>query len=1119
MASGLQPKVFLAGRVALENDGLVVDEGRFPGRQGRLLFAYLVAELGRPVPRDELAEALWGDTPPPTWDKALTGIVSKLRSLLSAQGVDGATALTGAFGCYRLELPEQVWVDVVVAANAVREAETALSAGELEAARNHATLAVSLLRQPFLPGEDAPWVEEKRRELDDVREQALDVLADACLRSGDAAEAVRWAEQTVSLAPFRESGYRRLMRAHVLAGNRAEALRVYERCRRLLAEELGAYPSPETEAIYRELLATPPAPARAGATVEPGEVAERRSRSRRVILPAGLAGVIVTAVVVPLLAFAHVPGGGRRGIGAADDSLAVVDSRSGRLVADIGVGATPTAVAAGDGAYWVTNADEHTVSRIDSGTNAVVQTIPVGSSPSRIATGASAVWVVNSLDGTVSRIDPGTNAAVQTIGVGSDPLGIVSAAGSVWVANTGDSTITRIDAQSGRRMQTLPVAATELAFGAGTLWASERAAGRVVRVDPSTGKQVATIQVGNGPTGIAFAHGAAWVANGLDGTVSRIDPATNSVTATILIGNGADAVAGDARGVWVSRQFDAMLVRIDPRTTQVTERVSVGSRPSGLTATGDNLLVAVHESGAEHRGGTLRVRTTEPVDSIDTAVAYTPTSWSILRMTNDGLVGYNHASGLAGTELVPDLAVALPTPTDGGKTYVFRLRPDIRYSNGRRVEASDFRAAFERDFEIGKLYGGYYNGIVGAARCVQGRGRCDLSRGIFADDAAHTVTFQLVAPDPEFLYKLALGFTFVTPAGTASREARAHPLPATGPYMIASYRPQRSLRLVRNPYFREWSQAAQPDGYPDEIVFEMGGTVATAVDAVLRGKADAYSTSSAGNPPRAELLKELRLRYASQVHSNPQPHTTALFLNTRIAPFNRLDARRALNYAADRRAAVQLVGGPDASRATCQVLPPGFPGYRRYCPYGSAPDLAKARALVERSGTRGMHVTYWSNPYFESFTPFAVELLRSLGYGVSTRTRAADSYYDVVGDSRTGAQIGITDWISDYPAASAFVNPLLSCASFIPRSTYNLNAAEFCNLGLDRRVRTALNAQATDPYAARGLWVRVDRQIVDEAPWVPLVNPKTVDVLSKRVGNYQYSPNGFGTPYDQLWVR
>src|SRR3954451_3649920 len=105
MTTGLQPKVFLVGRVAVETNGVLSDESRFPGRQGRLLFAYLVAEHGRPVPRDELAEALWGGAPPTPWDKPLTATGGRLRALLADRGIDGAQVLTGAFGCYRLELP------------------------------------------------------------------------------------------------------------------------------------------------------------------------------------------------------------------------------------------------------------------------------------------------------------------------------------------------------------------------------------------------------------------------------------------------------------------------------------------------------------------------------------------------------------------------------------------------------------------------------------------------------------------------------------------------------------------------------------------------------------------------------------------------------------------------------------------------------------------------------------------------------------------------------------------------------------------------------------------------------------------------------------------------------
>ena len=269
------------GRVALEANGRLIDDGRFRGRQGRLLFAYLAAAQSRPVPRDELAEAIWGEAPPATWEKGLTVIVSKLRSVLADDGI----VLTNAFGCYRLELPGGSWVDVAAASSAAQDAEEALAAGDREQAKAAAARAVSLLAQPFLPGEEAAWVERERRELADVQGRALNVLADACLLSGDAAEAAEWAEQTISLTPYRETGYRRLMEAHVAAGNPAEALRVYERCRRLLAEELGTYPSREIESIYRTLLEVPTAPARPRPTAEltraPHQAAARRDPRRR----------------------------------------------------------------------------------------------------------------------------------------------------------------------------------------------------------------------------------------------------------------------------------------------------------------------------------------------------------------------------------------------------------------------------------------------------------------------------------------------------------------------------------------------------------------------------------------------------------------------------------------------------------------------------------------------------------------------------------------------------------------------------------------------------------------------------------------------------------------------
>ncbi len=297
-------RVSLTDRVSIETHGAVVDEQRFPGRQGRLVFAYLLAEQARPVPRGELAEALWGEMPPATWEKALSVLVSKLRALLNECGVDGAEALTSAFGCYQLRLPAGTWIDVDAADEAATAAERSLAAGEFEQARADASIAESLARRTFLPGEEGRWIEDKRADLRETLVRALDCLAETHRLTGDPRAAVRAAEELVELEPYRERGYRLLMEAQSAAGNDAEALRTYERCRRLLADELGTYPSSETEAIYRRLLEEPLTAADT-ATVpalpdSPPSHEPQRKKRRSLLLVAGslvlAAGVAIAAV-------------------------------------------------------------------------------------------------------------------------------------------------------------------------------------------------------------------------------------------------------------------------------------------------------------------------------------------------------------------------------------------------------------------------------------------------------------------------------------------------------------------------------------------------------------------------------------------------------------------------------------------------------------------------------------------------------------------------------------------------------------------------------------------------------------------------------------------------------
>lgn len=246
--------MYLTGGVALERGASRIHQAALPGRQGRAALVYLTLARTRPVPRDELVEALWPQDAPPSVNTALSAVVSKLRTALHGVGGDAAE-LTSRNGCYELRLPPGSQIDLEIAANNLDRAEGELRKDNTGAAWSAATVAAAILRRPLLPGDDAPWLSTKRTELRNLLVRAYDCLVDVWLLRGNTTLAVALARDALELAPFRESGYRRLMRAHAAAGDRAEALRTYEQCRVLLREELGVSPSSETRAMHRELLA------------------------------------------------------------------------------------------------------------------------------------------------------------------------------------------------------------------------------------------------------------------------------------------------------------------------------------------------------------------------------------------------------------------------------------------------------------------------------------------------------------------------------------------------------------------------------------------------------------------------------------------------------------------------------------------------------------------------------------------------------------------------------------------------------------------------------------------------------------------------------------------------
>ncbi|MET0903881.1 MAG: EAL domain-containing protein [Acidimicrobiales bacterium] len=244
-------KITLLGRVAISPVGGAPEGVGRRGRRAELVFAYLAAEHHRLVSNDELADALWPEGPPDTWEAALRGVLTEVRRFLAEHGLEPGELLTTARRGHQLTLPPEVTVDLDDARESLAQARTGLADGDAATAAEHAAHAWSLTRLPFLPAHDGDWVDGMRRELEAMTGRALELEARAHARAGDAAAGAAAAERLVQAEPFNEAAHQLRIRILGEAGDRSGAIKAFEHCRAVLAAELGVAPSEETEATLR----------------------------------------------------------------------------------------------------------------------------------------------------------------------------------------------------------------------------------------------------------------------------------------------------------------------------------------------------------------------------------------------------------------------------------------------------------------------------------------------------------------------------------------------------------------------------------------------------------------------------------------------------------------------------------------------------------------------------------------------------------------------------------------------------------------------------------------------------------------------------------------------------
>ena len=479
------------------------------------------------------------------------------------------------------------------------------------------------------------------------------------------------------------------------------------------------------------------------------------------------------------------------------------------------------------------------------------------------------------------------------------------------------------------------------------------------------------------------------------------------------------------------------------------------------------------------------------LDSLDPGISFTVPGWQTLWNVYLGLVGYTHAGGPEGAELVPYLARELPEVSSDGRTYRFRLREGLRYSDGKPVRASDFEASIKRLFLMDSLGRDFFRSIEGTERFDE-RQKGDIS-GIDADDDDGTIEITLTEPRGDFLHVLATTFAAIVPASTppvavgtptGAGKPPLPPIPATGAYRIAKYQPGGGFTLERNSRFRP--TASVPATNPNRIVAIASTDATKALDRVLKGDVD-YTMHLLP----ANRVQQLRRQRGRQLRAYTPANTYYVFMNTRTPPFDKLAVRRAVNYAIDRRRLTALFGG--LARPTQNVLPPTYPAYRKLELYPH--DVGRARRLIRQAGAARARVTVWASDRTTSqpHAAYLVRVLNSIGLRAALKVVPQAVYWTTIGNQQNRPQIGMANWFQDYPHPLDWFDVLLNGRRIT--QTNNQNYANANMPALNRRIEE-LKREPVLTDAVNAQWAQVDRMVLDQALWAPFANREFVDFFA-----------------------
>ncbi|WP_042369254.1 ABC transporter substrate-binding protein [Streptacidiphilus neutrinimicus] len=537
-----------------------------------------------------------------------------------------------------------------------------------------------------------------------------------------------------------------------------------------------------------------------------------------------------------------------------------------------------------------------------------------------------------------------------------------------------------------------------------------------------------------------------------------------------------------------------------------------GSSSDAAGKSSFNAAVTSIVNPSAKKGGTLQFWANQDVDSLDPTRAYYAFAWDLQRLYARTLLTYPSQPGTAGLQLSPDLASAMPTISNGGKTYTFKLRTGLKFSDGAPLTSKDVKYGIERDFAQDVLPGGpvYLQQILDQGQKYPGpyKDTDPNKMGLKSVQTPdpQTIVFNLASPNSDFEYYLAMGAsTPVEAAKDTGANYQKAPL-ATGPYMIQSYTPNQAIKFVRNP---NWDPSTDPirKALPDAIDVTITTNADDLDSRLLAGTADLdIGQVGVQTAAQAKILTNPQLK--ANTDDAPNGFIRYIAMDTKVAPFNNVHCRKAVEYAANPTDLQTARGGPTAGAIATNMLPPNILGHDSYDPYNLAAgkaqvDKAKQElALCGQPNGFSTTIAARNNKPKEVKTAEALQAsLKAVGINLTIDQYDGAQSSSVIGAPsvvhKKGYGLMVFGWGADYPTASGFLSMLVDGRQILADGNNNLSEIN------DPQINSLIDKAAaeTDPKAAAADYTQINHMVMDQALYVPVVYDQALNYRNPRLTN------------------